>query len=52
MFVFDLGSYGAWIALYSFLTVFGVVLMVRFYRTDWANIRLKEANGGLEEAVE
>jgi multidrug resistance protein, MATE family len=52
MFVFDWGSYGAWIALYSFLTVFGLVLMLRFYRTDWANIRLKEANGVPEEAAE
>ncbi|WP_199615652.1 MATE family efflux transporter [Paenibacillus alkalitolerans] len=43
MFVFDFGSYGAWYALYTFLTLFALVLMIRYYRADWANIRLKEA---------
>jgi putative MATE family efflux protein len=43
IFVFDWGSMGAWLALYTFLAVFGVAVMVRFYRTDWLAVRLKEA---------
>ncbi|MFC4775666.1 MATE family efflux transporter [Paenibacillus sp. GCM10023252] len=43
VFVLDLGSFGAWIALYSYLTVFGLLVMLRFYRTDWMAVRLKEA---------
>ncbi|MCM3728460.1 MATE family efflux transporter [Neobacillus cucumis] len=40
-FVLDWGSMGAWISLYSYLTVFGVSVMVRFYRTNWDSIQLK-----------
>ncbi|GGD71450.1 MATE family efflux transporter [Paenibacillus nasutitermitis] len=43
IFVFHWGSLGAWIALYTFLTVFGTSVMLRFYRTDWTSVRLKEA---------
>ena len=43
IFVLDMGSLGAWIALYTFLTVFGISLMVRYYRTDWSAVRAKEA---------
>ena len=43
IFVFHWGSLGAWLSLYSFLTVFGISVMVRFYRTDWTSVRLKEA---------
>ncbi|REE93050.1 putative MATE family efflux protein [Paenibacillus taihuensis] len=43
IFVFDWGSMGAWLALYTFLTIFGTAVMVRFYRTDWTAVRLKEA---------
>jgi len=46
IFVFDWGSVGAWLSLYGYLVVFGVLLTVRFYRTDWANARIKEAGGG------
>lgn len=43
IFVFDLGSVGAWIALYTYLMAFGLTLMYRFYRTDWKNVQIKEA---------
>ncbi|OPA76670.1 MATE family efflux transporter [Paenibacillus selenitireducens] len=43
IFVFDLGSIGAWIALYSYLMVFGLTLMYRFYRTDWQHVKIKGA---------
>lgn len=46
VFVFDLSSYGAWIALYTYLTVFGLTLLVRYYRWDWSQIRLKLAGEG------
>jgi multidrug resistance protein, MATE family len=42
-FILDLGSIGAWISLYTYLTVFGTSLMVRFYRTNWDSIKLKSA---------
>ncbi|PWV97864.1 putative MATE family efflux protein [Paenibacillus cellulosilyticus] len=45
LFVFDWGSMGAWLALYLYLTVFGIGVMIRFYRTDWSLIRVKEAAG-------
>ncbi|MBP3964183.1 MATE family efflux transporter [Paenibacillus lignilyticus] len=44
IFVFHWGSMGAWLALYAFLMVFGIAVMVRFYRTDWTAVRLKEAS--------
>ncbi|MBW8349845.1 MATE family efflux transporter [Bacillus sp. IITD106] len=44
-FTLKLGSVGAWISLYSYLTVFGISVMVRFYRTDWNTIRLKTVEG-------
>ncbi|BBH21284.1 MATE family efflux transporter [Paenibacillus baekrokdamisoli] len=44
IFVFHWGSMGAWISLYSFLMVMGISIMVRFYRTDWTAVRLKEAS--------
>ncbi|SEN09248.1 MATE family efflux transporter [Paenibacillus sp. OV219] len=43
IFVLHWGSMGAWLALYTFLTIFGIAVMVRFYRTDWTAVRLKEA---------
>jgi multidrug resistance protein, MATE family len=50
-FILDLGSIGAWISLYTYLTVFGTSVMVRFYRTDWDSIKLKsienEYNGNV-----
>ncbi|MBM7565644.1 MATE family efflux transporter [Paenibacillus sacheonensis] len=46
IFVFHWGSMGAWLALYSFLMVFGLAIMIRFYRTDWTAVRLKEASHG------
>ncbi|MBW5446885.1 MATE family efflux transporter [Cohnella sp. CFH 77786] len=41
--VLDGGSVGAWLALYAFLTVLGTAVMVRYYRTDFTAVRLKEA---------
>jgi multidrug resistance protein, MATE family len=43
VFVFQWGSIGAWLALYSFLTVFAFTLMLRYYRTDWTQVRIKHA---------
>lgn len=45
VYVFEWGSYGAWIALYAFLTAFGLTLMIRYYRTDWSQVRVKETGG-------
>ncbi|HZG58116.1 MATE family efflux transporter [Paenibacillus sp.] len=42
VFVFEWGSYGAWISLYVYMTAFGLALMARYYRTDWSQVRLKE----------
>lgn len=39
------GSMGAWLALYTFLTVLGTSVVIRYYRTDWSAVRLKEAHG-------
>ncbi|WP_419874236.1 MATE family efflux transporter [Candidatus Pristimantibacillus sp. PTI5] len=44
--VLDWGSVGAWLALYTFLMVMGLSIMLRFYRTDWSAVRLKEASHG------
>lgn len=41
IFVLDFGSIGAWIALYSYLMVFGLTLVYRFYRTDWQHVKVK-----------
>lgn len=43
-FRFDLGSAGAWIALYTFLTVYGCAACIRFYRRDWTQVRVREAH--------
>ncbi|GIQ70735.1 MATE family efflux transporter [Xylanibacillus composti] len=43
IYVFEWGSIGAWLALYAYLMVFGTSVMLRFYRTDWLKVRLKEA---------
>jgi MATE family multidrug resistance protein len=37
------GSMGAWLALYAFLTALGTAVMIRYYRTDFHAVRLKEA---------
>ncbi|MEV5030255.1 MATE family efflux transporter [Paenibacillus sp. LPE1-1-1.1] len=44
--VLEWGSVGAWLALYTFLMVMGLSIMLRFYRTDWSAVRLKEASHG------
>ena len=46
VFVFNLSSYGAWIALYTYLSLFGFTLLARYYRWDWSQIRLKLAGEG------
>lgn len=43
--VFNWGSMGAWFALYSFLVALGSAVMIRYYRTDFNSVRLKEAQG-------
>ncbi|MBW8348928.1 MATE family efflux transporter [Bacillus sp. IITD106] len=43
VFVFDFGSYGAWIALYSYLTVFGITMMTRYFMRDFSKVGLKSA---------
>jgi putative MATE family efflux protein len=50
-FILELSSIGAWISLYSYLTVFGVSVMIRFYRTDWTMIKLKSAESEMKESV-
>ncbi|MBO9596278.1 MAG: MATE family efflux transporter, partial [Cohnella sp.] len=42
--VLDMGSIGAWLALYTFLVALGITVMVRYYRTDFSSVRLKEAH--------
>ncbi|WP_256760887.1 MATE family efflux transporter [Cohnella sp. WQ 127256] len=43
--VFEWGSMGAWLALYSFLVALGLAVMIRYYRTDFNSVRLKVAHG-------
>jgi putative MATE family efflux protein len=43
-FVLGLKSIGAWMALYTFLMVLGLTLMVRFYRTDWLHVSIKSGH--------
>jgi Na+-driven multidrug efflux pump len=43
--VLDWGSIGAWLALYSFLVALGLAVMIRYYRTDFYSVRIKEAHG-------
>ncbi|ULT59396.1 MATE family efflux transporter [Neobacillus drentensis] len=50
-FMLDWGSMGAWIALYSYLTVFGVSVMIRFYRTNWDSIQLKSVKKEYQDNV-
>ncbi|WP_248930337.1 MATE family efflux transporter [Paenibacillus hamazuiensis] len=45
-FMLDLHSVGSWIALYAFLALFAVSVMLRFYRTDWSAVVIKEAGHG------
>ncbi|RNB83309.1 MATE family efflux transporter [Brevibacillus fluminis] len=40
-FVFGLNSVGAWISLYTFLMAFGIIVMIRFYKVDWAKVMPK-----------
>lgn len=43
-FRFGLGSAGAWVALYTFLTAYGCAACIRFYRRDWTAVRVREAH--------
>ncbi|MFC4599577.1 MATE family efflux transporter [Cohnella hongkongensis] len=43
--VFEWGSMGAWLALYSFLVALGLTVMIRYYRTDFSSVKLKVAHG-------
>ncbi|MCY9516806.1 MATE family efflux transporter [Paenibacillus apiarius] len=49
IYVFDWGSIGAWMSLYLYLMVLGISLMVRFYRTDWGNIIIKQTVEGRKQ---
>ncbi len=42
-FTFGLGSVGAWLSLYIYLTLLALTLLIRFYRTDWISVKMKEA---------
>ncbi|ANE48541.1 multidrug transporter MatE [Paenibacillus swuensis] len=44
IFIFDTGSLGAWIALYTYITVYGLAVTIRYYRTDWSSVRITEAS--------
>jgi multidrug resistance protein, MATE family len=44
VYVFELGSMGAWISLYTFLTFYGLAVMYRFHKTDWSSVRQKKAS--------
>jgi Na+-driven multidrug efflux pump len=46
IFVLDWGSMGAWIALYLFLCMFALACLIRFYRTDWHGVAVKQAGEG------
>ncbi|MEX2460295.1 MAG: MATE family efflux transporter [Paenibacillaceae bacterium] len=41
-FILDMGSMGTWIALYTFLAVYGLAMLFRFYRTDWLLVQMKK----------
>jgi MATE family multidrug resistance protein len=42
-FVLEMHSMGAWVALYTFLALYGTAMLIRFYRTDWFQVKLKQA---------
>lgn len=44
IFVFGWGSIGAWLSLYLFITLFGLLVTLRYFRTDWTNVKLKQAD--------
>lgn len=44
IFVLEWGSMGAWLALYTYLMIFGLSVMRRFYKTDWSAVRMKMAD--------
>lgn len=37
------GSVGAWVALYTFVTLLGLAVTIRYYRNDWSAVRMREA---------
>lgn len=43
-FRFGMGSTGAWIALYTFITAYGLAVCFRFYRRDWTQARVRAAH--------
>ncbi|RKP54026.1 MATE family efflux transporter [Cohnella endophytica] len=42
--VFDWGSTGAWLALYTFLVALGSAVLIRYYRTDFTSVKLTVAH--------
>lgn len=43
-FMLELGSTGAWLSLYIFLTLIALALCIRFYRTDWNTVTVKQSS--------
>nr|WP_181438746.1 MATE family efflux transporter [Paenibacillus sambharensis] len=43
IFIFKWGSIGAWVALYSYLVLFGLAVTIRFYRTNWSTVTIRES---------
>jgi len=50
-FILELGSIGAWVSLYTYLTAFGISVLVRFYRTNWTTIKLKSVENEYQDSV-
>ncbi|WP_040950271.1 MATE family efflux transporter [Gorillibacterium massiliense] len=40
-FVLHMDSIGSWIGLYTFITLYGIVVLIRFYRTEWGKLAVK-----------
>ncbi|MFC4766027.1 MATE family efflux transporter [Effusibacillus consociatus] len=43
-FVFQWASIGSWLSLYIFIMVYGITVMIRYYRVDWLSIQAKAAH--------
>ncbi|MFC0214484.1 MATE family efflux transporter [Paenibacillus chartarius] len=43
IFMLGYSSYGAWIALYTFIFALGCAVLIRYYFRDWTSIRAKQA---------
>lgn len=50
-FTLQLSSVGAWIALYSYLALFGTTVMIRFYRMNWSTIKIKVVSTDMKQSI-